>query len=691
MDKEAYSNGIDNLLSFWSTKIRENITKFFCCPSLLKILDDTDKQITKFESKKNTKKNINVNNNDNNGNNDKNIRRAASVQKRKTDDESILNDALANNKYLNPSSEKPKNQRSSLKTVKAKNENQENKKGFLNKVVDECRTVLEEDEKDEEKRKEHKKMTSLSVSSRINNLESCLFHFHREKAGKNILTIMRKKKTIIGYLDIDLFLQRIAIEQPVFDNIQDNDRLFRGFCLQHPTFINSVVLVTKMISCFNYFYSRYLNQNNDNGNNNYFARDSSTSEINDLNNELSKTQQQNNNTNEIKDSLVYFENLPKIPYAIVDLVLNFVEIHNKYSKSTLSSEVIRHIENYYNNIMDIYEIKNRFEKEITESKQMINAIKNGKNIRRSKAIDGLKPLFENICVPGKLLEKRINDSKSPNSFFNLLSYDSKTIATELTRITYKILSKIEPKEFFKGVFTKKNKLVTSPNITKSIERFNKLSFWVIEEIISYDFANDRAKIIEKFIDIANELKNLNNFNDCMSVISGLGQMIITQLVKTWKSVSSSQNKVYLKVKKLFSFEDNYKNLREQTDKCIQDKIPYIPFMGIYNKRICFLEEYGPYVKERSLVNVDKIALVQQILDQFYEFTKVKYNFIEGFNKNNVIMILQCLEPKAEEELEKTASYIEPNFVLGDKKSHVKRVTNTEINFKNNYEKLIDIL
>ena len=604
-----------------------------------------------------------------------------------------MNEALANNKYLNPSNEKPKNQRSSLKAVKAKNENQENKKGFLTKVVDDCKTVLEEDEKDEERQKEHKKMTSLSVSSRINNLESCLFHFQREKAGKNILTIIRKKKTIIGYLDIDLFLQRIATEQPIFDNIQDNDRLFRGFCLQHPTFINSVVLVTKMISCFNYFYSRYLNQNNDSVNNNYYARDSSASGINDLNNELSKNQKQNNNTNEIKDSLVYFENLPKIPYAIVDLLLNFVEIHNKYSKSTLSSEVIRHIENYYNNIMDIYEIKNRFEKEITESKQMINAIKNGKNIRRSKAIfkDNQKPLFENICFTGKLLENRIRDAKNSNSFFNLLSIDSKRIATELTRITYKILSNIEPKEFFKGVFTKKNKLVTSPNITKSIERFNKLSFWVIEEIISYDFANDRAKIIEKFIDIANELKNLNNFNDCMSMISGLGQMIITQLVKTWKSVSSSQNKVYLKIKKLFSFEDNYKNLREQVDKCIQDKIPYIPFMGIYNKRICFLEEYGPYVKERSLVNVDKIALVQQILDQFYEFTKVKYNFIEGVNKNNVIMILQCLEPKAEEELEKIASYIEPNFVLGDKKSHIKRATNTEINFKNNYEKLIDIL
>ena len=691
LDQESFKNGINNLFNFWGTKVRENITKFFTYPSLLKTLDDIDKQVKKFESKKKIQKTFNT------INSIKYSRRPTSAQKRKSDDESImLNNYLAKNKYLNPINEKPKNKRSSVKMMKSKNENLEKKMDLSGKIITECN---EEDEKNEEIEKEKKKILSMSVSSRVNNLESCLFHFQKDKIGKNILTIMRQKKTIIGYLDIDLFLQKIAIEQPIFENMQDNDRLLRGFCLQHPTFINSEVLVTKMISCFNYFYSRYLNINNENVNNkDYSVRESSSSGMSNLNNDLLFSQQNNNKRDkkesrifsaEKKESKVFPLNLLKIPFAIVDLVLIFVEIHNKFSKNTLSSEIIKHIDKFYNTvteIMDTDEIQKRFKNKLNESIQIIEKIKNGDNIIKSLSLftREKKPLFENICLFDK--------NKDPkNNLFNILNYDSKAIAIELTRITYKILYSIDPKEFFKGVFTKKNKFITSPNISKSIDRFNKLSFWVIEEILSYDYANDRAKIIEKFIDIANELKNLNNFNDCMSMISGLGQMLITQLVKTWKSVSSSQNKVYLKIKKLLSFENNYKNLREQIDKCVKQKIPFIPFMGIYNKRICFLEEYGPYVKERSLVNVDKIVLVQQTLDQFYDFIKFKYKFIDEVNKNEIIMILQCLDPKGEAELEKIASFIEPNYMLSDKKTHVKRKTLTEINFKNNYEKLIDIL
>ena len=36
-------------------------------------------------------------------------------------------------------------------------------------------------------------------------------------------------------------------------------------------------------------------------------------------------------------------------------------------------------------------------------------------------------------------------------------------------------------------------------------RFNKLSFWVVEEILMYDKAKYRIQVIEKFIDIINEL------------------------------------------------------------------------------------------------------------------------------------------------------------------------------------------
>ena len=81
----------------------------------------------------------------------------------------------------------------------------------------------------------------------------------------------------------------------------------------------------------------------------------------------------------------------------------------------------------------------------------------------------------------------------------------------------------------------------------------------------------------------------------------------------------------------------YKRLgmRDKIEECIQNNSPYIPFLGPYNKRICFLEEYGPYVKD-NLVNVDKIVLVQEILDQFYKFKSKKYEIVRN-PKNEFII------------------------------------------------------
>ena len=215
-------------------------------------------------------------------------------------------------------------------------------------------------------------------------------------------------------------------------------------------------------------------------------------------------------------------------------------------------------------------------------------------------------------------------------------------------------------------------------------RFNQLSFWLIEEILCYDYGNDRGKVIEKFIDIANELNNLNNFNDCMSLVSGLGQMIISCLAKSWKYVSKESNTVLEKLKKIMHFQDNYKNMRIKIDECLRNNKPYLPFLGLYNKRICYLEEYGPYVKDNSLINVDKIVLVQQVLEQFYKFKYKKYDFVRSTLKE--FSIFQCLDPSPEEELEKLAEFLEPNFVYNSKRSHDKRASNTEKNFKKNYEK-----
>ena len=58
---------------------------------------------------------------------------------------------------------------------------------------------------------------------------------------------------------------------------------------------------------------------------------------------------------------------------------------------------------------------------------------------------------------------------------------------------------------------------------------------------------------------------------------------------------------------------------------------------------------------------------------------------------NKLSILQCLQPLSEEELENKGGLIEPNFVLNSKKVRKKkRITNTELKFKENYKKNIII-
>ena len=277
-------------------------------------------------------------------------------------------------------------------------------------------------------------------------------------------------------------------------------------------------------------------------------------------------------------------------------------------------------------------------------------------------------------------------------FFDIFNYSPKDIASELTRVSYLLFSKIKPKEFFKGLFTKSDKEKTSPNICVVVNRFNTLSFWVIEEVLSYDYSSDRGKVLEKIINIANELKNLKNFNDCMSITSGLGQIILTKLTKSWKKVSSKEMTLLHKIKRLLNFQDNYKNIREEIGKCIKDEKPFVPFLGYYTKRICFLEESGKYVKDKSsLVNVDKIAQVEQILNEFNEMNKTKYDFDIKDEIKNKLSILQCLQPLSEEELESKGGLIEPNFLLNSKKVRKKkRITNTELKFKENYKKNIII-
>lgn len=526
--------------------------------------------------------------------------------------------------------------------------------------------------------KESKEEEENNNEKIIDSLDNASFIHKDEELDKNIISIVRYKKNIIGYMDLDLLLQRIAMETPIYYEDDMNDYLIEGVCLQHTNFIVSNIFITKIISCFNYNYSRYLKDQKENEND---EKDDLRTRTDNFSIAIDANKIKINKKIYIggKDDIEYLNNKielfkdteKRIPYGLIHLIITYVNTYKKYSLSNIGLDVASKIIELLNAGLDIYEIKNIYENEII------------------RALDFLKNMIKSTIELPIPKEKIPLDSiytiKEGKSFFEISKFSPKDIAIELTRVSYIFFSKIVTKEFFKGLFTKKDKEKTSPNICRAVERFNYISYWVIEEVLSYDYSSDRANVIDTFIQIANELAILNNFNDCMSIVSALGQMIITRLNKSWKKVTSKNMSLLRKIKKLLNFQNNYKNIRDEIAKCLKEGKPFLPFLGYYTKRICFLEEAGPYVNKSGLINVDKISQVEQILSEFYEKNKYQYTFEIKDDIKNKLSILQCLEPSTEEELEKEGNLVEPNFVLC-KKTKNKRITNTEKKFKDNYNK-----
>jgi hypothetical protein len=209
-------------------------------------------------------------------------------------------------------------------------------------------------------------------------------------------------------------------------------------------------------------------------------------------------------------------------------------------------------------------------------------------------------------------------------YFDVTEWSEIEIARQITLVTHFIFSSIHPKELLNSKWTKHNKHKESPNVTKIIERFNKISAWICEEILGYDKARLRAGVIEKFILIAKELRNINNFNDAFAVIIALNSFHIKSLKKSWNKVSLERLVIFKELEELFSYSRNFFHLREEISKVESE--PCIPYFGYFLKELAFLDEGPKYLKEKNLVNIEKIKKVQKILDNISKYQSFNYRY-----------------------------------------------------------------
>ena len=259
-------------------------------------------------------------------------------------------------------------------------------------------------------------------------------------------------------------------------------------------------------------------------------------------------------------------------------------------------------------------------------------------------------------------------------FFNILDWDKNLIGEKLISISKNNINKIQRRELYRAIFLKKEKNITCPYVMHNIEKFNQLTFFIIQDILSYDFAKDRAKIIEKWITIAEYCKERKDYTDCVAINSALNNYIITGLNKTLKDISRDKKELMKNINKFCKYQGNYKTLREDMAKLDYYDF-YIPYLGMLMKDLAFFEENSKYIINDTLINFEKLENVQLAIEKYFNFKNAK-------DKLNPIIpeelwFFEDLEDLKETELEDLANKLEPEFTLYANKKKEKRKTNID--------------
>ena len=392
-----------------------------------------------------------------------------------------------------------------------------------------------------------------------------IFFIEKETELTNLNYYNKKNKCNISYITLNLLLKKLCTE-----NIKnDFPILYKSFINQYQEFLSISSLIEKMIQAY-YFYTKKMNI-----------------EIPDLislfNKILSKQFQkiENNNTLIEKLKILYkeIENLSWIDAPLEKEIenINFI----------LSSNAIDDFDKNYTKLL----ISDR---------------------RKTKAIS---------IRPRTKLKSANNKSLYKYPYFYIFDFSDEEIARNLTLISYKMLSNIDINELWNNNFSKEDKYLKAPNVMKLIDRFDKLMLFIIEDICSYETNKTRAKLITKWVNIAQKCKDLHNYNDLLIINQCFNNYLLNKkMFSAWKKLPKSTIELISDLKKFCDSQQCYINIRREIIGC--KHIAYIPYLGILLKEIVDIEnkyKYYEKIGEYNCINCIKLQKIYWVVNKFFEF------------------------------------------------------------------------
>lgn len=223
------------------------------------------------------------------------------------------------------------------------------------------------------------------------------------------------------------------------------------------------------------------------------------------------------------------------------------------------------------------------------------------------------------------------------------------IADELIRIDWIMFSSIRIRDFVRHVSlsaAEKDKCKSLKNVNRMISHFNHIAKWVANLILLRDKAKHRAQMLEKFMNIALKLRQLNNYNGLAAILAGINGTAIHRLTQTRSLVPADIHKRFARLVILMGTQKSHFAYRLAWEN---SPLPRIPFIPLHRRDLVSAEEgsktfIGPKAER---INWKKFEVLGEVLLPIMRSQGTAY---QKLTKHDTVreLILSCRMPTDDE-------------------------------------------
>ncbi|XP_053577867.1 ral guanine nucleotide dissociation stimulator-like 2 isoform X2 [Bombina bombina] len=276
--------------------------------------------------------------------------------------------------------------------------------------------------------------------------------------------------------------------------------------------------------------------------------------------------------------------------------------------------------------------------------------------------------------PGAAEESALTDP------LEILTYLAAYVAEQLTSIEASLFLRVVPFECLGSVWSRRDRgrehCHRCRSVRETVRHFNQLSGAVTDSCVRDPNLKpqQRARVIEKWVRVAEECWSLRNFSSVYAILSALQSTAVHRLKRVWAEISREVLRSYQEMSDVFSERDNYTRMREllfqsqDTSDVTSKKHPprskdprasgVVPYLGVFLTDLVMLDSAIRDQLENGYLNFEKRRKEFESLSQIRLLQSVCLGY-RLTSDPQFVSWFQGLKPLNETECYRLSCDIEP--------------------------------